>query len=79
MKRSFALILVFFSLMPGTNAAVNCSWNDVVMTSRSTPTLQVVGNPMLRRKAPMHDGASFNALKGPECRFCALCALVSIP
>jgi len=32
------------------------------MTSRSTPTLQVVGNPQLRRKAFMHDGA-FNALR----------------
>lgn len=37
-------------------------WNNVVMTSRSTPTLQVVTNPMLRKGAAMHDGA-FGALK----------------
>jgi hypothetical protein len=64
MKRSFALILVFFSLISQAQTPqLTVDWNDVVMTSRSTPTLQVVGNPMLRRKAPMHD-PSFNALKG---------------
>ena len=64
MKRSFALIVVLFSLIGRAQTPqLTVDWNDVVMTSRSTPTLQVVGNPMLRRKAPMHD-ASFNALKG---------------
>jgi hypothetical protein len=63
MKRSFALILVFFSLISQAQTPrLTVDWNDVVMTSRSTPTLQVVGNPMLRRKAPMHD-ASFKAVK----------------
>ncbi|MBL4676605.1 MAG: hypothetical protein JKY70_10435, partial [Mucilaginibacter sp.] len=38
------------------------NWDNEVATSVSTPTLQVVGNPMLRRKAAMHD-ASFIALK----------------
>ena len=37
-------------------------WNKVVIVSRSTPTLQVVTNPMLNPGAPIHDG-SFAALK----------------
>ena len=37
-------------------------WNTVLLVSRSTPTLQVVVNPMLYRGAPIHD-ASFAAVK----------------
>ena len=37
-------------------------WNRTTIVSRTTPTLQVVVNPMLRRGASMHDG-SFSALK----------------
>jgi len=37
-------------------------WDKTTMVSKSTATLQVVGNPMLRRGASMHDG-SFSALK----------------
>jgi len=37
-------------------------WNKIVVVSRSTPTLQVVTNPMLNRGSPIHDGA-FAALK----------------
>jgi hypothetical protein len=36
-------------------------WNKVTVTSKSTPTLQVVVNPQLIRGAHMHDG-SFQAL-----------------
>ena len=42
--------------------SLDINWDNVVMVSKSTPTLQVVGNPMLRRGALMHDG-SFVALK----------------
>ncbi|WP_214071730.1 glycosyl hydrolase family 39 [Mucilaginibacter sp. dw_454] len=42
--------------------SLRVNWGDVVSTSKSTPTLQVVGNPMLRRGAAMHD-ASFSALR----------------
>lgn len=38
------------------------NWNKVVATSKSTPTLQVVVNPMLLRGAKLHD-SSFAALK----------------
>lgn len=37
-------------------------WNKVILVSRSTPTLQVVTNPMLNPGSPIHDG-SFAALK----------------
>jgi hypothetical protein len=37
-------------------------WNKIVLVSKSTPTLQVVTNPMLNPGAPIHDG-SFAALK----------------
>jgi hypothetical protein len=42
------------------DVAVN--WNKTTVVSKSTPTLQVVVNPMLLRGAPIHDG-SFTALK----------------
>ncbi|MGC2399483.1 MAG: glycosyl hydrolase family 39 [Acidobacteriaceae bacterium] len=41
---------------------VSVDWNKTVLVSRSTPTLQVVVNPMLRSGSPIHDGA-FQALK----------------
>ncbi|MEA2259919.1 MAG: hypothetical protein QOJ51_2744, partial [Acidobacteriaceae bacterium] len=37
-------------------------WGKTVIVSKSTPTLQVVVNPMLLRGSPIHDG-SFQALK----------------
>jgi hypothetical protein len=58
-----ALALIgFASILPaqttrvaGTSVAVD--WNKVERTSRSTPTLQVVVNPPLRRGNIVHDGA----------------------
>jgi hypothetical protein len=41
---------------------VSVDWNKTVIVSRSTPTLQVVVNPMLRSGSPIHD-ASFQAVK----------------
>lgn len=41
--------------------SITAQWDKPTMVSRSTPTLQVVGNPMLRRGAAMHNG-SFDAL-----------------
>lgn len=43
-----------------SHVAVN--WNQVTGVSKTTPTLQVVVNPMLERGSPIHDG-SFSALK----------------
>jgi Glycosyl hydrolases family 39 len=41
---------------------VNIDWDKTVIVSKSTPTLQVVTNPMLNPGSPIHDG-SFSALK----------------
>ena len=43
-------------------ASVSIQWDKTILVSRSTPTLQVVVNPMLRRGSPIHD-ASFNAVR----------------
>jgi hypothetical protein len=40
--------------------SLTVQWDKAVMISKSTATLQVVGNPQLRRGASMHDG-SFNS------------------
>jgi Glycosyl hydrolases family 39 len=41
---------------------VTVDWNKTIIVSKSTATLQVVVNPMLRPGSPIHDG-SFEALK----------------
>lgn len=63
MKRLLALIPFCLSLMAQAQTPqLKVDWNEVVRVSKSTPTLQVVGNPMLRPKAAMRDGA-MDALK----------------
>src|SRR6202012_4947767 len=47
---------------PSQPNEISVDWNKKVLVSRSTPTLQVVVNPMLRASSPIHDGA-FQALK----------------
>ncbi len=55
------LTIAVFLLILGTAGAqtpeIAIQWNDSTAVSRATPTLQVVGNPMLRRGAPMHDNS----------------------
>lgn len=41
---------------------ISVDWSQVLRVSQSTPTLQVVTNPMLNPGSPIHDGA-FSALK----------------
>ncbi|MCO5947099.1 glycosyl hydrolase family 39 [Mucilaginibacter flavidus] len=63
--RKFTLIAVLiFAVQIGMAQDMDLSvkWDKTTMVSKSTATLQVVGNPMLRRGASMHDG-SFGALK----------------
>ena len=45
-----------------TPEKIQIDWNKTILVSKSTPTLQVVTNPMLNPGAPIHDG-SFAALK----------------
>jgi hypothetical protein len=42
--------------------ALHINWDQKIIVSRSTPTLQVVVNPLLRPGSPIHDG-SFGAVK----------------
>jgi hypothetical protein len=47
---------------PEKAKAIDINWDKAVIVSKSTPTLQVVTNPMLNPGSPIHDGA-FAALK----------------
>jgi hypothetical protein len=64
MKKLTATLLLFFGLhvCMAQGPSLNIKWDNTLVVSKSIPTLQVVGNPMLRKGAPMHDG-SFAALK----------------
>jgi len=63
MKKLTAIIMLFFvcHICLAQNPGLIVNWDSKLMVSKSTPTLQVVGNPMTRRKSLMHDG-SFKAL-----------------
>ncbi|HEX4373354.1 MAG TPA: glycosyl hydrolase family 39 [Puia sp.] len=63
-RLSIAVILVIiFSLkIQAQENVVSVDWNKVEYISKTTPTLQVVENPMLRKNSPIHD-ATFAALK----------------
>ncbi len=62
-KVGVGILLAFFSgiaclaqaALPSAKVTVN--WNKTILVSRSTPTFQVVVNPMLERGSPIHDGA----------------------
>jgi hypothetical protein len=54
-----AVLLAFSGLSPAQDAPVpfTIHWDKVEMTTKTTPTLQVVVNPPLRRGSAVHDGA----------------------
>src|SRR4051812_40627718 len=64
MNKLTLIMLLAFSvhICMAQDMSLNVKWDKTTMVSKSTATLQVVGNPMLRRGASMHDG-SFSALK----------------
>jgi len=61
------VVLVFLMTVAGWAQTANptvkvaVEWNKIVLVSRSTPTFQVVVNPMLERGSPIHD-AAFSAI-----------------
>ncbi|UWZ84584.1 GH39 family glycosyl hydrolase [Occallatibacter riparius] len=61
-----SILLAVLSVLPAaaqeSKPVLEINWNKTILVSRSTPTLQVVTNPMLNPGAPIHDG-SFAALK----------------
>jgi len=50
------------------NKKVTINWDKTVSVSKTTPTLQVVYNPMLRDNSPMHQN-TFDALKNIKADF----------
>lgn len=54
--------ILAFAFLNAHAQDTHIDWNAVLLVSRSTPTLQVVVNPMLYRGSPIHD-ASFAAVK----------------
>jgi hypothetical protein len=58
----FGLVEHAWSQSSQSPSAVSIQWNDTVSVSRSTPTLQVVVNPMLRPGSPIF-ASSYAAVK----------------
>jgi len=59
----FLFILSILSVrIQAQKSTVTINWDKIFSVSKTTPTLQVVVNPMLKRGSSMHDG-TFEALK----------------
>ncbi len=54
------------------NTKLTVHWDKTIRVSQTTPTLQVVVNPPLRRGTPVHDNA-FRALQDLGRTMCAMC------
>lgn len=68
-RRAALLVLPVLFFLPASLLAhaqqperLTIDWSRTTIVSRTTPTLQVVVNPMVQRGSPIHDGA-FAALK----------------
>ncbi|GAA4304601.1 glycosyl hydrolase family 39 [Compostibacter hankyongensis] len=67
-RSRFFAVICLLALFCGTRTlfaqknTVGITWDKVTAVSKTTPTLQVVVNPMLHRGSPIHDG-TFEALK----------------
>jgi hypothetical protein len=51
----FIVLLLVASSLPAFAQKLEINWDKVQLVSRTTPTLQVVVNPPLRRGSPIHD------------------------
>ena len=60
--RVFAVLLACAAMHAQSHSAIEIKWDAVSRVSKTTPTLQVVVNPPLRRGSAIHD-AVFRALK----------------
>ena len=59
---AFAILLTAPFLCAQAPAPIKIQWDKPILVSRSTPTLQIVVNPMTRPGSPIHDSA-FAAVK----------------
>ena len=57
-----ALLLLSCTVLFSYGQKVDINWNKVIAVSKTVPTLQVVVNPLLERKAKVHDRV-FKSLK----------------
>jgi len=63
LKKAFVSGLMFLSCQfLAAQNTISVDWSNITRESKTTPTLQVVVNPMLLRNSPIHEG-SFKALK----------------
>src|SRR5882757_1261040 len=70
LKKSYSICLVIMGLAAcipaqqarAQNKKLNIAWDKTVLVSKTTPTLQILYNPMLRTNSPIHKG-TFEALK----------------
>jgi hypothetical protein len=51
-----------FQHLEAQNNSISINWNKTIIISKTTPTLQLVENPMVRNSSPIHK-PTFNALK----------------
>lgn len=71
---SYRINLILVLLFTGCSQAlgqtpkINVNWNHFLRESKTTPTLQVVVNPPLRRGSKIHDDA-FEALRNLQCDY----------
>lgn len=63
----FALLSAAYAPAQQSIISVSPDWSHAVAQSRTTITLQVVANPLLRRTSPIHDNA-WNSLRQLEAR-----------
>src|SRR5689334_10629895 len=73
MKGTGTIIFIFFVFIVNAQSGnvydtLEVNWSRQVMISKSTATLQVVVNPMLRKGSPIHD-QSFIALQNLGCDY----------
>src|SRR5450631_1024097 len=66
MKRLFACVMAFLSasalFAQNMTDSISADWDRTIILSKTTPTLQLVENPMVRNSSPIHEG-TFRALK----------------
>ena len=53
---------------PAEKTAVTVDWNQVIRTSNTNATLQVVVSPLMARNSPIHDKV-FKALQDLRCDY----------
>lgn len=63
-----SLLVVLFGGSAKAQEIIDVNWDETIVISKTTPTLQVVYNPMLKRGSPMHQ-ASFEALSNLRAEF----------